>query len=79
MGGTEDVLPTVTNILINVVDFNLDIQQAVNAPRLHHQWIPDRLVMERNRFSPDTINLLFTRVAARARRRRAELNNDFSH
>jgi gamma-glutamyltranspeptidase/glutathione hydrolase len=59
--GGPTIITTVANILINVVDFNLDIQQAVNAPRFHHQWIPDRLVMERNRFSPDTINLLQSR------------------
>jgi gamma-glutamyltranspeptidase/glutathione hydrolase len=59
--GGPTIITTVTNILINVVDFNLDIQQAVNAPRFHHQWIPDRLVMERDRFSPDTITLLRSR------------------
>ncbi|MFL6548095.1 MAG: gamma-glutamyltransferase [Povalibacter sp.] len=56
--GGPTIITTVANILINVVDFKLDIQQAVNAPRFHQQWIPDRLMMERDRFSPDTINLL---------------------
>jgi gamma-glutamyltranspeptidase/glutathione hydrolase len=41
-----------------VADFGLDIQQAVNSPRFHHQWMPDQLRLERNRFSPDTIRLL---------------------
>lgn len=59
--GGPTIITTVANILINVVDFNLDIQQAVNAPRFHHQWIPDQLRMERNRFSPDTIELLQSR------------------
>ena len=59
--GGPTIITTVANILINVVDFKLDIQQAVNAPRFHHQWIPDRLIMERDRFSPDTINLLQSR------------------
>jgi gamma-glutamyltranspeptidase/glutathione hydrolase len=59
--GGPTIITTVANILINVVDFNLDIQQAVNAPRFHHQWIPDQLRMERNRFSPDTIDLLRSR------------------
>ncbi len=48
----------VANILIGVADFGLDIQQAVNSPRFHHQWLPDRIIMERNRFSPDTVKLL---------------------
>jgi gamma-glutamyltranspeptidase/glutathione hydrolase len=56
--GGPTIITTVANILINVADFGLDIQQAVNAPRFHHQWMPDRVAMERNRFSPDTIKLL---------------------
>ncbi|HEY6642163.1 gamma-glutamyltransferase [Povalibacter sp.] len=56
--GGPTIITTVANILIGVADFGLDIQQAVNAPRFHHQWAPDRIIMERNRFSPDTIRLL---------------------
>ena len=59
--GGPTIITTVANILINVADFNLDIQKAVNAPRFHHQWMPDRLVLERDRFSPDTIALLKSR------------------
>lgn len=56
--GGPTIITTVANILIGVVDFGLDIQQAVNAPRFHHQWMPDRILLERNRFSPDSVNLL---------------------
>ncbi|HEY8538973.1 MAG TPA: gamma-glutamyltransferase [Steroidobacteraceae bacterium] len=56
--GGPTIITTVANILIGVADFGLDVQQAVNAPRFHHQWIPDQLRLERNRFSPDTIKLL---------------------
>ena len=56
--GGPTIITTVTNILVGVADFGLDIQQAVNAPRFHHQWVPDRIIMERNRFSPDTVRLL---------------------
>ena len=59
--GGPTIITTVANILINVADFSLDIQKAVNAPRFHHQWMPDRLVLERDRFSPDTIALLKSR------------------
>jgi gamma-glutamyltranspeptidase / glutathione hydrolase len=59
--GGPTIITTVANILIGVADFGLDIQQAVNAPRFHHQWIPDRIQMERGRFSPDTIKLLESR------------------
>jgi gamma-glutamyltranspeptidase / glutathione hydrolase len=56
--GGPTIITTVVNILIGVADFGLDIQQAVNAPRFHHQWIPDQIRLERNGFSPDTIKLL---------------------
>jgi gamma-glutamyltranspeptidase/glutathione hydrolase len=56
--GGPTIITTVANILIGVVDFGLDIQQAVNAPRFHNQWIPDRIRMERERFSTDTVKLL---------------------
>lgn len=56
--GGPTIITTVANILIGVEDYGLDIQQAVNAPRFHEQWLPDRIMLERNRFSPDTIALL---------------------
>jgi gamma-glutamyltranspeptidase/glutathione hydrolase len=56
--GGPTIITTVANILIGVEDYGLDIQQAVNAPRFHEQWLPDRVMMERNRFSPDTLVLL---------------------
>jgi gamma-glutamyltranspeptidase/glutathione hydrolase len=40
--GGPTIITTVANILIGVVDFSLDIQEAVNAPRFHHQWLPMR-------------------------------------
>ncbi len=57
--GGPTIITTVANILMGVVDYGLDIQEAVNAPRFHHQWLPDVLEME-NRFSPDTVRLLKT-------------------
>jgi len=56
--GGPTIITTVANILIGVEDYGLDIQQAVNAPRFHEQWMPDKIMLERNRFSPDTIALL---------------------
>ena len=56
--GGPTIITTVANILIGVEDYGLDIQQAVNAPRFHEQWMPDRIMLERDRFSPDTITLL---------------------
>jgi len=56
--GGPRIISTVANILMGVVDYGLDIQQAVNAPRFHHQWQPDEIYIERNGISPDTIKLL---------------------
>jgi gamma-glutamyltranspeptidase / glutathione hydrolase len=56
--------PTIPNsvlqAMINVIDFGMNAQDAVNAPRIHHQWYPDRLYLEPG-FSPDTIALLRAR------------------
>ena len=55
-GGT--IINTVLQVLLNVLVFKMDIQQAVTAPRFHHQWAPDRLVIERVGFSADTLEKL---------------------
>jgi gamma-glutamyltranspeptidase/glutathione hydrolase len=55
--GGPTIITTVANILIGVVDFSLDIAEAVNAPRFHHQWLPDEILVE-DRLSPDTMNVL---------------------
>lgn len=55
--GGPTIITTVANILMGVVDFGLDIQEAVNAPRFHNQWLPDELDVEKG-ISPDTIHLL---------------------
>lgn len=55
-GGTR-ILTSVMEVIQNVIDFKMNIQDAVNFPRFHHQWRPDKLQMEPN-FSPDTRKLL---------------------
>lgn len=55
--GGPTIITTVANILMGVVDFGLDIQEAVNAARFHHQWLPDQILVE-DRLSPATMNLL---------------------
>jgi gamma-glutamyltranspeptidase/glutathione hydrolase len=59
--GGPRIITTVANILMGVVDYGLDIQQAVNAPRFHHQWQPDEIDIEKTGISPDTIKLLQAR------------------
>jgi len=55
--GGSRIITIVANILIGVIDFGLEIQEAVNAPRIHHQWLPDQISVD-DRLSPDTMNLL---------------------
>ena len=51
-GGTT--IPTsVYQTLLNILDFGLDAQQAVNNPKFHHQWLPDEVLIEPN-FLPET-------------------------
>jgi gamma-glutamyltranspeptidase/glutathione hydrolase len=55
--GSSKIITTVANVLMGVVDYGMNIQEAVNAPRFHNQWMPDVVNVEQW-FSPDTVNLL---------------------
>ena len=52
-GGSRIITITLETIL-NVVDFGMPPQEAVDAPRIHHQWLPDLLYAEPYALSPDT-------------------------
>ena len=56
VGGSR-IITSVLQAISNVIDHDMDIQSATTAPRFHHQWIPDTVVMEQG-FEPDTINQL---------------------
>jgi gamma-glutamyltranspeptidase/glutathione hydrolase len=55
--GSSKIITTVANVLMGVVDYGMNIQEAVNAPRFHNQWLPDVVNVEKW-FSPDTLNTL---------------------
>jgi gamma-glutamyltranspeptidase/glutathione hydrolase len=44
--GSRTIINTVRDIVVNVIDYQMPIQQAVDAPRLHHQWFPDEIKLE---------------------------------
>ncbi len=46
--GGPTIINTVFQVLMNVTDFGMDIQEAVDAPRIHHQWMPDKLFAEKD-------------------------------
>jgi gamma-glutamyltranspeptidase/glutathione hydrolase len=56
--GGPTIITTVASVLMGVVDYGLNIQQAVNAPRFHDQWLPDEIKLEKVGFSPDTVRIL---------------------
>ncbi|PYV15078.1 MAG: gamma-glutamyltransferase [Acidobacteria bacterium] len=59
--GGPTIINTVLQTLLNVIDYRLSVQEAVDAPRVHHQWMPDRLVMESAGFSADVLDALRAR------------------
>ena len=59
--GGRTIINTVLQTILNVIDHGMNAQAAVDAGRIHHQWLPDRLEHEAQAFSPDTLRLLEAR------------------
>jgi gamma-glutamyltranspeptidase/glutathione hydrolase len=55
--GGSRIINGVLQVILNVVDFHMNVQDAVDWPRFHHQWMPDVLYVEKG-ISPDTVQLL---------------------
>lgn len=55
--GGSVIITTVLQLILNSMDFDMNVAAAAAAPRLHHQWLPDRVYTESG-FSPDTLRLL---------------------
>ena len=56
--GGSTIITSVLQTILNVYEFNMTMQQAVDAPRFHHQWLPDEITFEPNSFAKDVINQL---------------------
>lgn len=56
--GGPRIISAVIQTVTNIIDHDMDIQSAIDAPRVHHQWLPDELLYEPEGFSPDTLALL---------------------
>ncbi|MGB7922421.1 MAG: gamma-glutamyltransferase, partial [Pyrinomonadaceae bacterium] len=59
--GGPTIINTVLHIITNVVDHGMNIQQAIDAPRIHHQWLPDEIIYEPYGLSADTQRALEAR------------------
>ena len=59
--GGSTIMTTVLQTILNVTEFNMSMQQAVDAKRFHHQWMPDQIQHETNTFTPEVIKTLADR------------------
>jgi gamma-glutamyltranspeptidase/glutathione hydrolase len=59
--GGPTIINTVLQVITNVIDYDMNIQQAIDAPRIHHQWLPDEVAYEPYGLSGDTQKALITR------------------
>ena len=53
--GGSTIITTVLQVVVNVIDHGMDLTAAVAAPRLHHQWQPNRIVFEKGALGPDVV------------------------
>ena len=53
--GGRTIINTVLHTILNVIDFGMNAQDAIDAARFHHQWLPDTVQFERYGLSPDTL------------------------
>jgi len=56
--GGPTIINTVTQVIVNIIDHGMNIQQAIDWPRVHHQWMPDQIVYEPYGLVPDVMNRL---------------------
>jgi gamma-glutamyltranspeptidase/glutathione hydrolase len=56
--GGSRIITAVLHTLLNLIDYGMDLQEAVDAPRFHQQWLPETTALERYALSPDTRRLL---------------------
>ena len=56
--GGSTIITSVLQTILNVSDFNMGMQEAVDAPRFHHQWLPDVVTFEPNSFGTDLLKQL---------------------
>jgi gamma-glutamyltranspeptidase/glutathione hydrolase len=56
--GGSKIITTIFQTILNVIDFGMNVHQAVDAPRFHHQWLPDELLLEEYCLPNDVIENL---------------------
>ena len=56
--GGSTIITSVFQVIVNMVDYNMSLEDAIAAPRFHHQWLPDRILVEENRFDEHLLQQL---------------------
>ena len=56
--GGPSIITSVFQTILNVVEYNMDVNKAVSSPRFHHQWYPDLIVMENEAYSDELNSIL---------------------
>jgi len=56
--GGATIINTVMQVVTNIIDYDMNIQQAIDAPRIHNQWLPDEVAYEPYGLSEDTLRIL---------------------
>lgn len=56
--GGSTIITAVAQTILNTYEYNLSMQEAVNAPRFHHQWLPDEIILEPDSFDPEVKAML---------------------
>src|SRR5476649_2922520 len=56
--GGSRIITAVAHTILNVIDYGMNVQEAVDAPRFHQQWLPETTAVERFAISPDTLKIL---------------------
>jgi len=59
--GGATIINTVLQIVTNIIDYDMNLQQAIDAPRIHNQWLPDEVAYEPYALSEDTLRILRSR------------------
>lgn len=54
--GGSTIITSVFQTILNVIDYNMDMQEAVDSKKFHHQWLPDVLIVEENTLSDKLSN-----------------------
>ena len=54
--GGRTIINTVLQSIINTIDYNMNLDEAIEASKFHHQWLPDKIIFEKSKFSSETLN-----------------------